>query len=143
FTPRYVGQGVAMRKKTKTGFESIEFVFGTTEGGYRLLPYFDGHTVIDSYSWRNWGDVAATAGQAWNDFAKATQSSWKSGATNTTEPSARGLPSIQLTAGTSWSCSSALQRRPQHRNCSTKSVPPVARLSGCRSWPRSRMTLRE
>jgi hypothetical protein len=59
-----------MRKKTKTGFESIEFVFGTTEGGYRLLTYFDGHTVIDSYSWRNWGDVAATAGQAWNDFAK-------------------------------------------------------------------------
>ena len=58
-----------MRNSLKPAFESIVFVFGATERGYRLLSYFDGHVIIDSYSWRNWGDVAATAGQAWNDFA--------------------------------------------------------------------------
>jgi hypothetical protein len=58
-----------MLNKLKPAFESIVFVFGATERGYRLLTYFDGHTIIDSYSWRNWGDVAATAGQAWKEFA--------------------------------------------------------------------------
>ena len=57
-------------RNTKPAFKSIEFVFGTTESGHRLLTYFDGHTIIDSYSWRNWGDVALTAGKTWNDFAR-------------------------------------------------------------------------
>ena len=59
-----------MRKTSKPALESIEFVFGTTGRGYRLLTYSDGHTIIDSHSWRNWGDVATTAGRAWNDFAE-------------------------------------------------------------------------
>ena len=58
-----------MRNNLKPAFESIVFVFGATARGYRLLTYFDGHTIIDSYSWTNWGDVAATAGTAWKDFA--------------------------------------------------------------------------
>jgi hypothetical protein len=59
-----------MRKKSKPAFESIEFVFGTTGRGYRLLTYSDGQTIIDSHSWRCWGDIATTAGRAWNDFAE-------------------------------------------------------------------------
>jgi hypothetical protein len=58
-----------MRKNLKPAFQSVVFVFGATERGYRLLTYFDGHTIIDSYAWRNWGDVAATVGQTWKDFA--------------------------------------------------------------------------
>jgi hypothetical protein len=59
-----------MRKKSKPAFESIEFVFATKGRGYCLLTYSDGQTIIDSHSWRNWGDVATTAGRAWNDFAE-------------------------------------------------------------------------
>src|SRR5262245_45009026 len=58
-----------MRNNLQAAFESIVFVFGATERGYRLLSYFDGHVIIDSYEWRNWGDVALTAGQAWAEFA--------------------------------------------------------------------------
>jgi hypothetical protein len=59
-----------MRKTSKPAFESIEFVFGTTGHGYRLLTYGDGQTIIESHSWRNWGDVAKTARRAWDDFAE-------------------------------------------------------------------------
>jgi hypothetical protein len=59
-----------MRKKSKPAFQFIEFVFGTTGHGYRLLTYSAGQTIIESHSWRNWGDVAKTARRAWDDFAE-------------------------------------------------------------------------
>ena len=59
-----------MRKTSKPAFESIEFVFGTTGHGYRLLTYRDGQIIIESHSWRNWGDVAKTARRGWNEFAE-------------------------------------------------------------------------